>query len=65
MKLNDISEATDAPDGLQLVAAMPYVGWVEITFKLASPVDSVKDLVIPILVLKKIKDYPNPSSATM
>ncbi len=56
MKLRDISEATEAPDGLQLVAAngtsMPYVGWVEITFKLASPVDSVKELVIPVLVLK-------------
>ncbi len=57
VKLKDISEAIDAPDGLQLVAAnwtsMPYVGWVEITFKLASPIDSVKDFVIPILVLKK------------
>ncbi len=56
VKFKDISEATEAPDGLQLVAAngtgMPYVGWVEITFKLASPVDSVKYLVIPVLVLK-------------
>lgn len=56
VNLKDISEATEALDGLQLVAAnrtgMPYVGWVEITFKLASPVDSVKELVIPVLVLK-------------
>lgn len=56
VNLKDISEATEALDGLQLVAAnrtgMPYVGWVEITFKLASPVDSVEELVIPVLVLK-------------
>ncbi len=55
MKLKDISEATETPDGLQLVTAkgtsMPYVGWVEITFKLASSVDSVKELVIPVLIL--------------
>lgn len=56
MKLKDIPEATEAPDGLQLVAAngtnMPYVGWVEITLKLTSFDESVKDLVIPVLVLQ-------------
>ncbi len=56
MKLRDISEATEAPDGLQLITAkwtsMPYVGWIEITLKLASPGDSVKELAIHVLVLK-------------
>lgn len=56
VKLKDIPEATEAPDGLQLVAAngtnMPYVGWVEITLKLTSFDESVKDLVIPVLVLQ-------------
>ncbi|GAA6106494.1 uncharacterized protein LOC113067551 [Tachysurus ichikawai] len=51
------------PDGisgrnrsLQLVAAngtnMPYCGWVEMTFKLASPGTTGRELIIPVLVLK-------------
>jgi len=54
--LRNISEATEAPDSLRLVAAngtnMPYSGWVELTFKLASPVTNEKELNIPVLVLK-------------
>ncbi|RXN18496.1 H-2 class II histocompatibility I-E beta chain-like protein [Labeo rohita] len=54
--LRSITEATDAPDNLSLVAAngasMPYSGWVEISFKLASPVTKQRELIIPVLVLK-------------
>ncbi|KAL0151336.1 hypothetical protein M9458_053330 [Cirrhinus mrigala] len=54
--LRSITEATDAPDDLSLVAAngasMPYSGWVEMSFKLASPVTNQRELIIPVLVLK-------------
>ncbi len=61
--LRNISEATEAPDSLRLVAAnganMPYSGWVELTFKLASPVTNEKELHIPVLVLKD-QELPRP-----
>lgn len=54
--LRNISEGTEAPDSLRLVAAngtnLPYSGWVELTFKLASTVMNEKELKIPVLVLK-------------
>lgn len=56
MTLRSIKEATDAPDDLCLVAAngenMPYSGWVEMSFKLASPATTQEELIIPVLVLK-------------
>ncbi len=61
--LRNIPEATEAPDSLRLVAAnganMPYSGWVELTFKLASPVTNEKELHIPVLVLKD-QELPRP-----
>lgn len=63
VRLRDISEATETPERLHLVAAngtdMPYEGWVEVTFKLASPAERVKELVIPMLVLKG-QQLPKP-----
>ncbi len=38
---------------------MPYSGWVELTFKLASPVTNEKELNIPVLVLKD-QELPRP-----
>lgn len=56
VKVRDVSEATEATDNLNLVAAngssMPYEGWVEITFSLAPHANKMKELVIPVLVLK-------------
>ncbi|KAK3525684.1 hypothetical protein QTP70_004904 [Hemibagrus guttatus] len=66
--LRNISEATEAPDSLRLVAAnganMPYSGWVELTFKLASPVTEEKELTIPVLVLKD-QELPRPIIGTV
>lgn len=63
IRLRDISEATETPERLHLVAAngtdMPYGGWVEVTFRLASPAERVKELVIPMLVLKG-QQLPKP-----
>lgn len=54
--MRDVSEVTEAADGLSLVTAndssIPYEGWVEITFSLAPPANRMKELVIPVLVLK-------------
>lgn len=54
--LRNVTEAIDAPDALQLVAAngtsMPYKGWVEVIFKLVSGSTDVKELVIPVLVMR-------------
>lgn len=33
-------------------SSMPYEGWVEITFSLAPPAKKMKELVIPLLILK-------------
>lgn len=56
VRVRDVSEGTEAADNLNLVAAngssMPYEGWVEITFNLAPPANEMKELVIPVLVLK-------------
>ncbi len=60
VKLKDIQfQSTEAPDGLQLVAAngisMLYVGWVEITIKLASPVYSKRvSHSCPYLIWSKV-----------
>lgn len=52
VKVRDVSEATEATDNLNLVAAngssMPY----KITFNLAPHANKMKELVIPVLVLK-------------
>lgn len=51
--LKDVAELVDPLDPLQIEAAngteMPYVGWLEASFKLAASDD---ELIIPILVLK-------------
>lgn len=56
VRVRDVSDVTEAADNLNLVAAngssMPYEGWVEITFNLAPPANRMKELVIPVLVLK-------------
>lgn len=52
VKVRDVSEATEATDNLNLVAAngssMPY----KITFNLVPHANKMKELVIPVLVLK-------------
>lgn len=53
VKLRDITEIIDPLEPLELEAAngtgMPYVGWIEVTFKLST---DANELLIPILVLK-------------
>lgn len=55
-RLRDVSEILDSPDDLRLTAAngteMPYLGWIETTFRLASETDQTKELIIPVLVMK-------------
>lgn len=55
-KLRDVSEILDASDNLTLTAAngteMPYLGWIEATFRLASETDQAGELIIPVLVMK-------------
>lgn len=52
-KLRDISEIVDPDDPLQVEAAngteMPYVGWVELTFRLAA---STEEFHLPMFVMK-------------
>lgn len=40
----NVSDIIDSPDSLQMIAAngmnMPYVSWIEVTFKLASEATS-------------------------
>lgn len=54
--LRDISEIIDANDTLNLIAAngedMPYVGWIDVTFRLAADGVPTKKVVIPTLVIK-------------
>ncbi|KAL6485538.1 hypothetical protein MHYP_G00049300 [Metynnis hypsauchen] len=53
IKLRDIAEIIDPLDPLQVEAAngteIPYVGWVELTFKLAA---NAEELHIPVLIIK-------------
>ncbi|XP_016383472.1 mucin-5AC-like [Sinocyclocheilus rhinocerous] len=54
--LRDVSDILESPNTLNLVAAngidMPYIGYVEVTFRLASPTSHHTELVIPILVAR-------------
>lgn len=54
--LRDVSNILESPNTLNLVAAngidMPYVGYVEVTFRLASQTSHNTELVIPILVAR-------------
>lgn len=54
--LRDVSEILDSADDLTLTAAngteMPYLGWIETTFRLVSETDQTQELIIPILVMK-------------
>ncbi|GAA6081821.1 uncharacterized protein LOC106567938 [Tachysurus ichikawai] len=56
-KLRLVSKIIDASDTLQIVAAngqdIPYVGWIEVTFRLPGENSDSRDPIIPILVTKK------------
>ncbi len=51
-----MADVIDAPERLCLVAAngqnIPYVGWMEVTFDLASNDEETEKLVIPVLVMR-------------
>ncbi|XP_046732140.1 uncharacterized protein LOC124402856 isoform X2 [Silurus meridionalis] len=53
-RLRNVAEVVDAPGGL--VAAngqdIPFTGWIEVTFGLASNESKTKELVIPVLVMR-------------
>lgn len=55
-KLRDIKELLEADNTLDITAAngesMPYIGWVEVTFRLASEEAPVTEIVVPTLVIK-------------
>lgn len=55
-RLRDISEILDITEALDIVAAngqnMPYAGWVEITFRLASEGAPTTEVIVPTLVMK-------------
>lgn len=64
-KLRDICAILDADKTLDITAAngdsIPYVGWVEAPFKLASNGVSATEVIVPILVTKgKTGVLPNP-----
>lgn len=54
-KLRGISEILDTADTLEIVAAngenMPYAGWVEVTFRLASRGAPTTEVIVPTLVM--------------
>lgn len=54
--LRDVSDILEAPNTLNLVAAndinIPYIGYVEVTFKLSSQASHEAELVIPMLVAR-------------
>lgn len=56
LRLRVVSEILDLPDDLTLTAAngtdMPYPGWIEMTFQLASETNLAKELLIPVLVME-------------
>ncbi len=51
IRLRNVADVIDAPERLRLVAAngqnIPYVGWMELTFDLASNDEETDKLVIP------------------
>jgi len=55
-RLRNVLEILDSSDDLTLTAAngteMPYLGWIETTFRLASETDQAEELIIPVLVMK-------------
>lgn len=55
-KIRDVAELMDSSEPLTLTAAngtnMPYLGWIETTFQLATGTDKTKKLIIPMLVMK-------------
>lgn len=55
-RVRELTEIVDSPDDLRLSAAngteMPYLGWVESTFRLASEINQTKELIIPVMVMK-------------
>ena len=55
-RLKDVSEIIDSPDNLILTAAngteMPYLGWIEVSFQLATETEWAEELIIPVLVMK-------------
>ncbi len=56
IRLRNVADVIDAPEKLRLVAAngqiIPYVGWMEVTFDLASNDEETDKLVIPVLVMR-------------
>lgn len=56
VKLRDIKELLEADNTLDITAAngesMPYIGWVEVTFRLASEGAPETEIVVPTLVMK-------------
>ncbi|XP_068115048.1 uncharacterized protein [Hyperolius riggenbachi] len=56
VKLRDIYELLDASEDLKITAAngqsIPYLGFIEVTFGLATDNDDLTELVVPILVMK-------------
>lgn len=55
MQLRDVKELLDADNTLDITAAngktMPYIGWVEVTFKLASDRAPETEIIVPTLVI--------------
>lgn len=55
-RLRNVADVIDAPERLRLVAAngqnIPYIGWMEVTFDLASNEVETDKLVIPVLVMR-------------
>lgn len=54
--MRDVSELIDGPDGLRIAAAygqdMPYIGWIEATFRLAVGGAAAEKVFVPMLVMK-------------
>lgn len=54
--LRDISEIIEANDTLNITAAngedMPYIGWVEVSFRLATDGVPTTEVIVPTLVIK-------------
>lgn len=56
VKVRDIHEILEADKTLDITAvdgdSIPYVGWVEATFKLASDEVPAAEVIVPILVMR-------------